>query len=227
MSLDIAVAPDITVTFGVPVMIHMVPGAAPFNDGLRRVILARETADTGKSKSNAGGWHSDETLLNWPEPEIAALKGWIDDAVQKMCRLPLREKAGGLRLAYNATAWANVNRRGHYNTLHVHAGSHWSIVYYVATGEEEPGYQFNGLLELKDPRPAAVFGRCRPSCSGAASPSARSRACSSPSRPGSSIGCIRSSAAASASRSPSTSTSRATRSRLTDGRPSRRRSRAR
>ena len=39
MSLDIALAPDITVTFGVPVMIHMVPGAAPFNDGLRRIIL--------------------------------------------------------------------------------------------------------------------------------------------------------------------------------------------
>ena len=57
MSLDVAVTPDITVTFGVPVMIHMVPGAAPFNDGLRRIILAHETADAGKSKSNAGGWH--------------------------------------------------------------------------------------------------------------------------------------------------------------------------
>ncbi len=157
MSLDVAAAPDITLTFGVPIMIHMVPGAAPFNDGLKRLILARETA--GGGKSNAGGWHSDETLLSWPEPEIVALKGWIDDAVQKLCRLPLREKAGGLRLAYNATGWANVNRSGHYNTAHVHAGSHWSIVYYVAVGTEEPGHPFNGLLELKDPRPGAVFGR--------------------------------------------------------------------
>ena len=33
MSLDVAVAPDITLTFGVPVMIQMVPGAAPFNEG--------------------------------------------------------------------------------------------------------------------------------------------------------------------------------------------------
>jgi len=159
MSLDVAVAPDITVTFGVPVMIQTVPGAAAVNESLKRAILGRESASAGKSKSNSGGWHSDETLLEWPEPEIATLKGWIDSAVQRMCRLPLRKKANALSLAYTSTGWANVNRRGHYNTLHVHAGSHWSIVYYVATGEEDPGYQFNGLLELKDPRPAAVFGR--------------------------------------------------------------------
>jgi uncharacterized protein (TIGR02466 family) len=159
MSLDVAIAPDITLTFGVPIMIQAVPGAAPVNEGLKRAILGRERASPGKSKSNSGGWHSDETLLAWPEPEIAALRSWIDSAVQRLCRLPLREKANALNLAYDATGWANVNRRGHYNTLHVHAGSHWSIVYYVATGEEEPGHQFNGLLELKDPRPAAVFGR--------------------------------------------------------------------
>jgi uncharacterized protein (TIGR02466 family) len=159
MSLDVPVAPDITLTFGVPVMIHMVPGAAAFNDGLRRVILARESGDAGRSKSNAGGWHSDETLLSWPEPEIVALKGWIDDAVRKICRLPLGEKADALRLAYTARAWANVNRSGHYNVAHVHAGSHWSVVYYVAVGVEAPGHPYNGLLELKDPRPAAVFGR--------------------------------------------------------------------
>ena len=66
MSLDVALAPDITVTFGVPVMIQAVPSAAPVNEGLQRAILGRERADAGKSKSNAGGWHSDETLLAWP-----------------------------------------------------------------------------------------------------------------------------------------------------------------
>ncbi|HZF33431.1 MAG TPA: hypothetical protein VE914_06490 [Candidatus Angelobacter sp.] len=45
MSLDVDVAPDITLTFGVPVMIHMAPGAAPFNDevagkGIRRAGTA-------------------------------------------------------------------------------------------------------------------------------------------------------------------------------------------
>src|SRR5262245_5122523 len=159
MSLNIPVAPDITLTFGVPIMMQMVPGAAPVNAGLRRIILAREQSDGGKSKSNAGGWHSEESLLNWPEPEIATLKGGIDGAVQRMCRLPLREKTDSLRLAYSAAAWANVNRHGHYNSLHCHTGSHWSVVYYVDTGQEEPGHQFNGMLELRDPRPAAIHGR--------------------------------------------------------------------
>jgi len=104
MSLDIAVAPDITLTFGVPIMIQTVAGAAPVNEGLTRAILERERASPGKSKSNTGGWHSEETLLDWPEPEIAALTGWIDGAVQRMCRLPLREKANALSLAYKATA---------------------------------------------------------------------------------------------------------------------------
>jgi len=159
MSLDVAVAPDITLTFGVPVMIHMVPGAAAVNDGLKRAILAREQASAGKSKSNAGGWHSEETLWTWPEPEIGVWRGWVDGAVQRMCRLPARADPGAVKLAYRASAWANVNRDGNYNTLHVHAGSHWSVVYCVAMGEPEPGHPFNGRLELRDPRPGAVHGR--------------------------------------------------------------------
>ena len=108
MTLDVAVASDITVTFGVPVMIQAVPGAAPVNEGLKRAILGRESTSAGKSKSNSGGWHSEETVLEWPEPEIATLKGWIDGAVQRMCRLPLREKANALSLAYNGASVGGV-----------------------------------------------------------------------------------------------------------------------
>ena len=159
MSLNVPITPDINIVFGVPVMIQAMPGAAPVNEGLRRIILERERTSAGKAKSNAGGWHSEENLLTWPEPEIVTLNGWIDGAVQRMCRLPLREKADALRLSYTAKAWANVNRNGNYNNMHSHAGSHWSVVYYVATGEEAPGHQFNGILELHDPRPAATHGR--------------------------------------------------------------------
>jgi len=159
MSLDVAVAPDITLTFGVPVMIQKVADAEPTTQALRRTILAREQASPGTNKSNADGWHSEETLLSWPEPEIATLKRWIDDAVRRMCGLPTRNRPNAVRLEYRATAWANVNRHGQYNTIHVHPGSHWAVVYYIAVGDEEPGHQFNGLLELRDPRPGATHGR--------------------------------------------------------------------
>ena len=159
MSLEVGVTPDISLAFTVPVMVRRIAGCESVNPGLRKAILAREQASAGRSKSNAGGWHSEETLLSWPEPEIAPLKKWIDDAVREMCELPLRGQSGKLQLGYRAAAWANVNRSGHYNTTHVHAGSHWSVVYYVDTGEEEADHPANGHLEIRDPRPAAVFGR--------------------------------------------------------------------
>jgi hypothetical protein len=111
MTLDVNVAPDITLTFAVPVMAQTMPNSAAVNAGLVRAILGRERASPGRSKSNAGGWHSEETLWDWPEPEIAALKGWVDTAVQRMCRLPMHNKpATGLQLAYRATGWANTTR---------------------------------------------------------------------------------------------------------------------
>jgi uncharacterized protein (TIGR02466 family) len=159
MTLDVAVSPEITLTFNVPVLIQTTPGAEAVNQGLLRAILERARAGGGAQKSNYGGWHSEETLLSWPEPEIGTLKNWIDSAVQKMSRLPYRANPEAVRLAYRATGWANVNRDGNYNALHVHSGSHWAVVYYVAVGQEAPGYPFNGLLELRDPRPGAVHGR--------------------------------------------------------------------
>ncbi len=159
MSLDVAVAPDITLTFATPVLAQTVAGSGPVNEGLRRAIMAREAAEPGLRRSNSGGWHSDETLLAWPEPEIATLKGWIDQAVQRISRLPARNDPAAVRFSYRATGWANVSRHGHYNTQHVHSGSHWALVYYVATGEPESGRALNGVLELRDPRPAAVHGR--------------------------------------------------------------------
>src|SRR4030095_2121879 len=109
MTLDVNVAPDITLTFAVPVMAQTMPNSGAVNAGLARAILARERASAGHSKSNAGGWHSEETLWDWPEPEIAALKGWIDAAVQRMCRLPMHNKpAGGPPLADRATGEGHV-----------------------------------------------------------------------------------------------------------------------
>jgi uncharacterized protein (TIGR02466 family) len=159
MTLDVAVAPDITLTFATPVLIQTIPASEALNAGLRRAIMAREAAGPGMHRSNSGGWHSDETLLAWPEPEVATFKSWIDQAVQRISRLPARGNAAAVKLAYRATGWANVSRDGNYNTQHVHTGSHWALVYYVAVGEPAPGHALNGLLELRDPRPAAVHGR--------------------------------------------------------------------
>jgi uncharacterized protein (TIGR02466 family) len=159
MTINVGLGEDMSLAFGVPLLLRSVPEAPQINPGLARLILAREAEGKGVSKSNSGGWHSEETLMSWPEPEVQALRGWIDDAIQKICRLPYRQKPDAVEIAYRATGWANVNRHGNYNNIHMHSGSHWAVVYYVATGEEEPGHALNGQLELRDPRPAAGHGR--------------------------------------------------------------------
>jgi uncharacterized protein (TIGR02466 family) len=159
MSINVGVGNDVTLAFGVPLLMRAVPEAAEINPGLARLILKREADGKGVVKSNTGGWHSEETLMSWPEPEVQALRGWIDGAIQNICRLPYRKTPDAVDVTYRATGWANVNRDGHYNNIHIHSGSHWAVVYYVTTGEEEAGHPFNGQLELRDPRPAAGHGR--------------------------------------------------------------------
>ncbi len=159
MSITVGLGEDITLAFGVPLLLRAIPEAAQVNPGLARAILAREAQGKGVSKSNSGGWHSEESLMVWPEPEIQTLRGWIDAAIQRMCRLPYRQSPQAVDIAYRATGWANVNRHGDYNNIHIHSGSHWAVVYYVTVGEEEPGHPLNGQLELRDPRPAAGHGR--------------------------------------------------------------------
>lgn len=158
MSLHVPLGQDISLAFGVPLLVQQMPEAEKINPGLARLILAREQQSVGVRKSNSGGWHSEETLMSWPEPEIATLRGWFDSAIQRICALPFAQR-GRPTIAYRATGWANVNRHGHYNNLHIHAGSHWAIVYYVTAGEEEPGHPLNGRLELRDPRPSAAHVR--------------------------------------------------------------------
>jgi uncharacterized protein (TIGR02466 family) len=48
--------------------------------------------------------------------------------------------------------WANVLRRGQYNSVHDHPGATWSGVYYVSGGKRDNDDPFNGKLELLDPR---------------------------------------------------------------------------
>lgn len=143
--------------FPLPLMVRTIADAAATNDALRRIVLAREKDEVGMTRSNADGWHSETTLLTWPDPEIATVRKWIDEATRELSLVAIRADAKkAVDIAYEAQGWANVNRNGNYNAVHTHPNSQWSMVYYVSTGEIEPGHRMNGLIEFRDPRPAAV-----------------------------------------------------------------------
>ncbi len=157
----VPITPELSVAFGTPISMRMVANPAALNEPLERAILARRAKGEANRISNIGGWQSMPDLLDWPEPAIGILAAEVDQSVQLVMGLPaiLEQRPPGKRATYQAYGWANVNRSGDYNTLHMHPGNHWSIVYYVATGMPSPDPPMNGRLELRDPRPAATFAR--------------------------------------------------------------------
>ncbi len=149
---------QVALAFPTPIGRFKVGDAGAMNRELHRVILEKERSEPTQIYSNAGGWHSRADLLEWPHPEIKALKGWIFEAVQHMINATLElMKASNLRTESSGSlqikAWANICRAGHYHRIHNHPGSAWSGVYYVTAGTEAADHPLSGQLELLDPRP--------------------------------------------------------------------------
>ncbi|SMF60692.1 conserved hypothetical protein [Tistlia consotensis] len=152
MALHYQISQDLLLAFPTPMLKAQMPGAEQVNPGLRELILQRERDDPGVLRSNVGGWHSRDDLLNWPGREIEALKGWITHGVQRLTETTYGGDARGLRFDLDGDAWANVLRDGGYNKLHNHIGCSWSGVYYVSLGERRADVPGNGQIEFLDPR---------------------------------------------------------------------------
>jgi uncharacterized protein (TIGR02466 family) len=157
----VPISPELSVAFGTPLSLRNVPNAAPLNAALERAILARRELGEANRISNIGGWQSLPDLLDWPEPAIKILAAEVDRGVQQIMTLPalVERRPPPARVSYQSYGWANVNRSGDYNAMHMHPGNHWAVVYYVATGVPSPDTPMNGRIELRDPRPAASFAR--------------------------------------------------------------------
>lgn len=157
--MQINLSQEISLIFNTPIIQMAIPNHEALNEGLKRLILDREKKEPSAQISNRGGWHSTGNLLDWEAPEIETLRNAINDIVLKACTVPFANSTTKVSVSYAALGWANINRDGQYNMLHSHPRNHWAVVYYVATGEEDPPSRDNGALELRDPRPAAIHGR--------------------------------------------------------------------
>ena len=144
----------VVLAFPTPIFRHRWPEAesAPVNAALKAAILARWEQAPGTSLSNVGGWQSDPDIMNWPVPELAQLKQWIDRAFGMIMGREL--ETSGFQSRYTIGGWANINEYGDYNRTHIHSNHHWSGVYYVDLGDPSPEIGPNGAIEFLDPRPA-------------------------------------------------------------------------
>lgn len=164
-SSDYILEPDTLVWWSSPILRRSCPSHDESNPLLRALILKKMASSRSSQKSNEGGWHSEEDLLTWGGPAIALLQGWIVDAFRDLNQVVSSGQDYQGKLELNA--WANVNRRGDYNSPHTHPACVWSGVYYVDAGTPIPDSNSKtGALEFLDPRsgtemmpiPGAMFG---------------------------------------------------------------------
>jgi uncharacterized protein (TIGR02466 family) len=143
---------DLSVMFGTQLFMRKQFLDPVTNAGLEKAVQARATAGPGVRVSNSGGWQSAPDLFDWQEPEVLKLAAELDRAIQQFVSFG---QAAPVRLKIRRAGWANVNRAGDYNSLHNHPQQHLAAVYYVKAPPSGSQGASDGLLELRDPRPAA------------------------------------------------------------------------
>ncbi len=153
MALDYDPRRDMLMAFATPIAQMRIAECDEINPGLRRAILENEVANPGNSRSNVGGWHSSDDLLDWPQAEFAVLKSSFEAAARNMMTVIAGGKPFEIEMALSS--WANVSRHGSYHQPHSHARNHWSGVYYVDAGHPDPKWHKSGQIELQDPRERA------------------------------------------------------------------------
>ena len=151
MSDDGFVREKFDLVYPTPVAIYRWPGSEALNAELRGLILAAEAKEPGLARTNAGGWHSDDHFLERQEGPVQAFVSGLHEVAKEMTQATV-PRTGRYTADFRFSGWANVARRGHYHHPHNHPGSVWSGVYYVSIGRRDREPEYNGYLELLDPR---------------------------------------------------------------------------
>ena len=131
--------------FGTPVITARVAGADALNAALEAAILARRADDPGITRTNIGGWHSQNDFFSWAG-EAGMTIGRHVIELSDGHTIDTEPPASGRR-GWLLDAWANVIEGAGEHSPHIHPGAYWSAVYYVRA---DPGE--GGLLEFHDPR---------------------------------------------------------------------------
>jgi uncharacterized protein (TIGR02466 family) len=140
--------------FPTPLVLSTVDDAAIVAD-LRHAILARETADPGVAHSNEGGWQSSADFPEWSGLAGEALLRAVRETVDGLTAHFDGTRLARLPFDWRVQAWANVNRAGAANHLHVHPGAFWSACLYVDDGGIGGAEGLGGAIEFSDPRGVA------------------------------------------------------------------------
>jgi len=136
--------------FTTPLITHHWEDGAELNPQLRERILTHEKENCGVGKSNQGGWHSETGQLEFCGDAGRRLIEYMYELANEATRRLLADHGQEMEpIRWTLSAWANVNRSGDFNKVHVHSSSTWSGTYYVDTGD--PDSEGGTPLHLLDP----------------------------------------------------------------------------
>ncbi len=152
---DMARNGQIENVFPTPIFWYVLKDCDRMNADLRDLVLEKESVLASSTKSNMGGWQSPAEFFRWPSAAVATLERYVRHALDVATVRATAPKC--LRANFDLYGWAAVNRRGHYNTVHVHPMATWSGVYYVDPGDETVEGSNDGYLEFAHPVAASTM----------------------------------------------------------------------
>jgi uncharacterized protein (TIGR02466 family) len=139
--------------FATPILVIKLPRAASINAALRETVLERERSIASLEHSNLGGWQSTWDFHQWcGEPGTAVLNTARKKAADQ---LTADRHGQRVKIDWKMNSRANINRTGHGNEFHTHAGAFWSATYYVDDGGVGEDPSLGGEFEMQDPRGVA------------------------------------------------------------------------
>ena len=142
--------------FGIPLLSVLWPDAGELNRQLTGLVLDLERTQPSVKQSNRGGWQSEKNLQSLRHPAIRTLLSWIDVGVYLISSELVGEDAvDRFPEKWRISAWANVNRIGHFNGIHYHVGGFWSGTYYVAV-EGDQDERGSGVIGFRNPSQAGM-----------------------------------------------------------------------
>lgn len=106
-------------------------------------IYYLEKSSQGVSKTNIGGWQSEDNFFESKNTQILVKN--IENSISA-----IQEGLQITNSLYIDGAWANINRTSHFNARHVHPRSYLSGVYYAQASQNSGSIVFHSPVNCKE-----------------------------------------------------------------------------
>ncbi|WP_370977866.1 TIGR02466 family protein [Agaribacterium sp. ZY112] len=121
--------------FAIPIYDVVLDGFKTYQSELRAYFLSLAAkGDKGLTRSNLGGWHSDDQLHLSENSEVR----WLMQNIMRIstaCIRDFEKKPDQPAEPLMTNAWVNVNQAQDWNVPHTHIPSDWSGVAYIDVGD--------------------------------------------------------------------------------------------